>query len=226
MNVNYWILAVLVLLLANGRSAAQSLSEEVEQKARDLLRETMKTQEATKPAVNTPSPPPTAPQGRELGATGKAGRPLNYIEVEQAYLAGKISARQYQRYLETGVQPTTRVTPPMPPQAIVPTPAKGPQGVVRTAMTESNATAKTEVKVEDPGASSITEVENKVNELLRLKAVREQAAANAAAAAASTNTAAGPKSNREQMDDLLKLYIDGNISEAEYQAKREKLLGE
>ena len=43
----------------------------------------------------------------------------------------------------------------------------------------------------------------------------------------ATNTlAAGPKTQRQKLDDLLRLYIDGKITDAEYKERREKVIGE
>jgi hypothetical protein len=221
MSVNYRTLVVVAMLLANWRVAAQTLSEEAEQKARDLLRVTVQARETLKSATthSTPTPPPAAPQERGTTTTAKTGRPLNYAELEQAYLAGRISARQFQRYLETGTQPqlptasATRPRPGAAPNVMPPS----------TPTPEPGATANTEVKAEDPGAATISEVEKKMDELLRLKAERERAEEKSALSI--TNPLTGKvKTKREQMDDLLKLYIGGKMSEADYKAKRDKLV--
>jgi hypothetical protein len=224
MSVNYRTLVVAAMLLANWRVAAQTLSEEAEQKARDLLRVTVQARETSKAAPThsaTPTPPPAAPQERGTAPTAKAGRPLNYAELEQAYLAGRISARQFQRYLETGTQPqlpTASAT-----SATRPRPSAAPNVMPPTPTLEPATTANTEAKVEDSGAATITEVEKKMDELLRLKAERERAEEKSALS--TTNPLTGKlKTKREQMDDLLKLYVAGKISEADYKAKRDVLL--
>lgn len=223
MKVNRWFLVILALLLADWRVVAQSLTDEAEQRARDLLRETVKQRETPKPApiyTSNPAPPPAVPEGRELAPTGKAKRPLNYAELEQAYLSGKISARQFQKSLETGTQEPAPIITSQTPAKVVR--QETPQPGTMTPTPKPAAAPKPEVKAEDASASPLNDVEKKMDELLRLKAARDQAAANAAAA--STNSA--PKTKRERMDALLKLYINGKVSEADYKAKRDKLITE
>jgi len=66
-----------------------------------------------------------------------------------------------------------------------------------------------------------------MDELLRLKAAREQAAlTNALAASATNSAAAAPKTKRQRLDELLKLYIENKIPEAEYNEKRSKIIAE
>jgi hypothetical protein len=71
-------------------------------------------------------------------------------------------------------------------------------------------------------------VEKKMEELVRLKTEREKAVQTNAAPATGTNTStvAGPKTKRQRLDELLRLYIDGKISEAEYMGKRAKVVAE
>ena len=62
-----------------------------------------------------------------------------------------------------------------------------------------------------------------MDELIRLKNARD--ATNVANSATNT-LAAGPKTQRQKLDDLLRLYIDGKITDAEYKERREKVIGE
>ena len=71
----------------------------------------------------------------------------------------------------------------------------------------------------------LSEVEARIDEMLRKKAEREKAAVNTAAP--TTNSPAKtPLTKRQRMDALLKQMIDGKISEADYSAQRAKLLAE
>ncbi len=63
-----------------------------------------------------------------------------------------------------------------------------------------------------------------MDELLRLKAARENT--NLPNAATNNANAPAPKTKRERLDALLKLYIDGKLSDAEYKEKRAKLISE
>jgi len=79
-----------------------------------------------------------------------------------------------------------------------------------------------------PEQSSLSDLEKKMDELLRLKAIREAAATNNAASNTATSAPGPvvPKSKRDRLNDLLKLYIDGKIQDAEYKEQRAKLVTE
>ena len=82
--------------------------------------------------------------------------------------------------------------------------------------------------VPEPDQSKLSEVEKKMDELLALKAARERAAATNRAPDLSTNSAApaGPKSKRDRLNDLLRLVVEGKITDAEYKEKRSKIVSE
>jgi hypothetical protein len=67
-----------------------------------------------------------------------------------------------------------------------------------------------------------------MDELLALKAARERAAATNRAPDLSTNStaAAGPRSKRDRLNDLLRLVVEGKITDAEYKEKRSKIVSE
>ena len=60
-----------------------------------------------------------------------------------------------------------------------------------------------------------------MDELIKLKAARDQAT-NTASAASPT----GPKTRRQKLDDLLRAYLDGKVSDAEYKERRDKIIAE
>ena len=66
-----------------------------------------------------------------------------------------------------------------------------------------------------------------MEELQRLKEAREQALlTNAVTATNVVAKPAAPQTKRERMNDLLRLLIDGKISDADYQEKRAKIVAE
>jgi hypothetical protein len=98
------------------------------------------------------------------------------------------------------------------PQPSSPPPAtKGPPPTVQPANPPAEA-----------ANPAITDAESKINELLKMKEAREKATQSA------TNTPASnaPKSKRQRLDDLLKQFIDGKMSEPDYKQRREKIIAE
>jgi hypothetical protein len=144
-------------------------------------------------------------------AAPAAPRPMTYADIERLYLDGKISAKQYQKLLnDVKANPAPVVAPPSPkPPAVgsVPTPAAVPKPAPILPQTNKD--------------DKISEVETKMDELLRAKAAREKA----------TNppprpVSAGPKTKRERLNDLLRLYIEGKVTETEMNERRAKIVAE
>ena len=70
----------------------------------------------------------------------------------------------------------------------------------------------------------ISEVEARLDEMLKQKEAREKAALTNAA---STNKiSATPQTKRQRLDDLLKQMIDNKITGAEYNERRAKIVAE
>ena len=69
----------------------------------------------------------------------------------------------------------------------------------------------------------ISEVEARLDEMMRQKEARDKAAQ---AAGSKTNAPSGPMTKRQKLDALLKDYIDGKIPEADYHTRRAKLVAE
>ena len=61
--------------------------------------------------------------------------------------------------------------------------------------------------------------------MLRQKEAREKAALTNATAA-TNNIPAGPQTKRQRMDALLRQFVEGTLPEAEYNARRAKMLAE
>jgi hypothetical protein len=175
--------------------------------------------------VEAQQPAPVRPPATVLT---NAVRPPTLAEIERQYLDGKISAREFQRFLQTYRAP--RIAPPA--KAITndvhsralavlyttkPNMAANPQG---PALTEPlpDPEGVTNAIVSD---AALQDVEGKIDELIRLKQAREQATN---ATATGTNMPAGTLTKRQRLDATLKLYIEGKLSDAEYKARREKIL--
>lgn len=157
---------------------------------------------------------------------------LTKTELERYYLAGQLTAKQYQKALDQlekdeqkraaelekqrkrDAQQAAKTTPaPRKKPAIATTPAP-------PLLAAPNAPAEQTLE-----QKKLAEVEARIDEMLRKKAEREKAALNNAAA--PTNSPAKTLlTKRQRMDALLKQMIDGKISEADYTAQRSKLLVE
>ncbi len=155
-------------------------------------------------------------------------------DLERQYLAGQLSAKQYQKALDQldkeeqkhaaelekqrkrEAQQAAKAAPAKKPaEAKAPVTAPAPPLLAAT-----NAPAEQTLE-----QKKLSEVEARIDEMLRKKAEREKAAVNNAAAP-TNSPAQTPKTKRQRMDALLKQMIDGKISEADYTAQRAKLLAE
>jgi hypothetical protein len=163
---------------------------------------------AAPPAANVPSKPAPA-RTPVIAEDPDLPRPGTQAELERLYLDGKITAKQFQKYLleqERQAQ-TAAKTSPSKPSVSPPTRPTVPPA----------ASAPAE-------QSTISEVEKKMDELIRLKTAREQATNSSGSA--TNATAAGPKTQRQQLDDLIRQYIEGKLTDAEYKERREKIISE
>jgi hypothetical protein len=77
---------------------------------------------------------------------------------------------------------------------------------------------------EEARQKRISEVEARLDEMLRQKEAREKAALTNAAA--TNQTSATPLTKRQRLDDLLRQMIDGKITAAEYSQRREKIIAD
>jgi len=220
------ILLAVGLLWAAAAGGASPETNDVHQQALDVLRKAMDTLE---PKYKTPPP-----------AKGRPGREPTFAEAEQLFLQGKMSARDYQKYLEehkvdpakpTNTDPQSRAVEVLRNE-ISKAEAGGSKPEAPSAQPGETPTAKLPGALAEPPPgpeqSKLSEVEQKMDELLRLKAAREAAVATNSVSATTTNLPAPPtpKTKRQRLDELLKLFIDGKIPEAQYWEKRGKLLDE
>lgn len=221
-----------VFLLAAGLAwqgwtvEAQVQTNDAQKKALDVLHKAIDSLEQNKAS---PTKTPTRP-----------AREPDFEEVQRQYLEGKISAKEFQKYLnEHKVDPAKLPQPDATSRALdvlgkearkseasQPKPAVPPNGPA-AAKPDSAPVSPSANSAREPAPSSLSEVEKKMDELLALKAARERAAATNAAAQSSTNSApAAPKTKRERLNDLLRDVVAGKITDAEYKEKRSKIISE
>jgi hypothetical protein len=171
-----------------------------------------------------PAPPVTQPP--VAPGTNTLRRPT-LAEVERQYLDGKITAREFQKFLQTYraqprfAPPAAAVTNDVHARALAvlhnakPNVAANPQGP-----------ALTEPLPDPPGVTNdantavIQDVETKIDQLIRLKQAREQPTNTSTVI---TNIPAGV-SKRQRLDSALRLYIEGKLSDPEYKKLREQIL--
>jgi hypothetical protein len=171
--------------------------------------------------------PAPGPQAPVAPGTNAIRRPT-LAEIERQYLDGKISARDFQKFLQTyraqprPAQPAAAaLTNDVHARALAvlhnskPNVAANPQGPALTEPLPDPAGATNEANV-----AVIQDVETKIDELIRLKQAREQPTNTSATV---TNIPAGV-TKRQRLDSALRLHIEGKLSDAEYKQLREKIL--
>jgi hypothetical protein len=227
---------VLILATTSGLAPAQPQSnpEDLQKEALEVLRRTVADRERAVRAAAQPgappsvtSPAPTVPAAPT--APPAAVAPRDFKEVERLYLEGKISAKQFQSYLrdyrgETA-KPIERpaAPPPVPAGATTGTLQEQALEVLRQQPPPGATTPATATPPPPAVQSAIPDVEKKLEELERLKAARERAAKTEPPPA---TPATEVKTKRQRLDELLKLYIEGKVSDAEYNERRAKIVAE
>jgi len=199
-----WVVAAVA---AHGQ--APPLTEE-QRKAQELLRQTV--EERQKKAQSAPAPAPVSQTNAVVQMT--------QAEMEQQYLAGKITAKQFQQYLRQQPSFGTRMTPEQQNKAVdLLRTLTGKTNPPPTAATATKGAATKPEPAPEPATPEIVDVEGKIKELERLKEAREKSQVTNAPAAATA-----PKTKREKLDALLKQFVDGKLSEAEYKEQRKKII--
>jgi len=188
---------IFVMLIGAAVAQEQPPLTEDQRKAQELLKKTVEERQKHQAAVSNAAPR------------------LTQAEIEQQYLAGKITAKQFQQYLRQQ-PPATTGKPQLSPEKQ----AEALQ-MLRALTLKTNTPSAAAGKVIEPNAEpanpAITDVESKIRELEKAKEAREK----------GTNApAAAPKTKREKLDALLKQFVDGKISDAEYKQQRAKLISE
>lgn len=159
--------------------------------------------EAAADAARTPLISQAAPLAVAQGASAPE---RSFAEMEQMYLDGKITAKDFQKYLQTMKlrPPKAEATPPPTTNAAV-------------AATSTNTPA---LSTSGSPPEAMTDVEKKLDELIRAQEAREKAATNQAP------TTPGAKTKRQRLDDLLKQLLENKISDEDYKTQRAKILAE
>src|SRR5678815_1701961 len=116
---------------------------------------------------------PAQEQNLQIAQAPTTGlHPMTYADLEKLYLDGKISAKQYQKFLNEiksrPVQPPVTVQPSPLPPAITPPPVNPPT------VTVTPTTSLPPPVVQTSKDNQINAVESKMDELLRAKAAREK----------------------------------------------------
>lgn len=228
-----WILLATTLSLGSLR--AETPVEERQRKALEILRKAM-AERQRKSGGKSPAP-----------ATSRTKAPeQTFEEIEQQYLQGKITPKQFQKYIHDhpdqlpntlptlgsssatpgNARPNT-VASPIVSSSKLPAPAPVQRAAPSTSAGAKDKTGKTEATPEQKAA--LAEIEAKMEELERLKAAREkaqQAERVQTVPPVQASPSASAKPQRERLNDLLKLLIDSKITDAEYKARRAKILAE
>lgn len=195
----------------------------------ELLRKVIQEQQRNPDKIiRTPSGGST-PTGRDSTKSSAKTPPVSRLsraEMERQFLEGKITAKQFQRYLED-----LEKNPPPPAQASGKGQSKGAAGgtaasgkVGTTGTTGTNAPGGIASSPDEaPEHKALSDVEAKIDEILAKRQAQIQAA--------KTNTAtnavpAGPMTRRQKLDALLRDLIQGKLTEQEYNAQREKVLAQ
>ena len=185
--------AIFVMLIGAAVAQEQPPLTEDQRKAQELLKKTVE-------------------ERQKIAAQTNALPRLTQAEMEQQYLAGKITAKQFQQYLRQ--QPSTKRQLPPEKQAEALQMLRALTGKTNT---PPAAAGKVVEPIAEPANPAITDVEAKIQELEKAKQAREK----------NTNAPpAAPKTKREKLDALLKQFVEGKISDAEYKERRAKLIAE
>lgn len=220
MKIRYAIL-VLGLVWSGPFVTAQVQTNDAQQRALEVLRKTMDSLD------KKPYPKPTQRPASEP----------TFADVERLYLQGKISAKDLQKYLEQHKIEPSRPAPSSDAQSraleVLRNEINKPEGTAPAnppaASNQPTVASKPLAPADSPPPSdhsTLSDVEKKMDELLRLKEAREKATNAVPNSATNATDSAGTKSKRERLNDLLSQVIAGKISDAEYKQQREKITQE
>lgn len=149
-------------------------------------------------------------------------------ELERRYLAGKMSLRDYEKALaRLKLQPPglTNATANAPARS-APTIASSPKAKSPKASSGPPPALEPAFPTPPPQSTErqrkISEVESRLDDMIRAKEARERTAQTN-----EVKTAPGQKlTKREQLDFLLRQVVQGKLSDEEYKKERERILAE
>jgi hypothetical protein len=214
-----WLASGFLAALAQ-TPAAPAKTNQTSPEAIDLLRRVIAEQQKNPDKIiRLPASGTNAPA---LGAA------TNRTELERQYLAGHLTAKQYQKALDQFTKEEQKRAAELEKKRKREAEAANtkPAPVTASKPAGERTGSTTGVPFRDapaeptPEQKKVSDVEVRIEEMLRQRAAREKATT-------ATNSArTGPLTKRQRMDALLKEMIDGKITEAEYSARRGKLLAE
>ncbi|MDB6033828.1 MAG: hypothetical protein JWM16_4166 [Verrucomicrobiales bacterium] len=213
-------LSLLLAVISLVQTAARAeTTEERQKKALETLRQRVAEENAhPRASVYSPLDPNVSVQVAQAETSSSQRNVPSYADMEKQYLNGKISQRQYQKYLrEHPVDPAAQK------QVVNSVPAKGAVKVAPPVSTPAIKPSPTPPVVAPPSAAETTnklnDVEAKMDELIKQKEARDKALKNA-------TPSPEPKTKRDKLNAILKLYVDEKITEQEYNQRRQKILAE
>lgn len=152
----------------------------------------------------------------------KTPRDAAAADLEQRYLAGKISQREYEKAL-------ARLNPPAPAGTnALPAKPTAKASKVTSPRDTSGPPPALEPAFPTPPPQpterqkKISEVEGKLDDMIRAKEARERAAQTNA----PTGAPGQKLSKRERLDFLLRQVVQGKLSDEEYKKERERIMAE
>ncbi|HUR45481.1 MAG TPA: hypothetical protein VMZ27_06320 [Candidatus Saccharimonadales bacterium] len=201
-------LALLALVLARSH-AAPKVDERQQQAIETLRKELAKTNQVAAGGSKTKG----AGQVTSNPATVPPKEPPSHAEMENLFLTGRISQKQYQAYLKQYPVDPRKTRPPSTTVETVKTPP-----VVAPVLPGTAPVAPVPNQEVDDSKKFDT-VEAQIEAIIRQKEARDKALKNAP-------PDPEPKTKREKLNAVLKLYINEKITEQEYNQRRDKILAE
>jgi hypothetical protein len=156
---------------------------------------------------------------RQRTGASTGTRAPTFEDLERMYLDGKITAKQFHRYVD---QYKLQRPKPGPTNAIA-AKAPPPRPPTGTPPGLTNAPAAHPPEAENPNAAALdrlSEVEAKWDAILREKAERDKARTNA------TTATSGKMTKRDRLNVLLKQRIEGKLTEEQYRQEWDKIAAE
>ena len=163
--------------------------------------------------------PPAKPAKAPVAPVNSSTSP-ELAELERQYVAGAITAKQYQKAVEQAQKKAAG--------KLLATPALSPKGAAAAGVkVEAPEPAiATPPPVPNPNLKKLSDVDQKIEELLQRNRDRQKAAAEAAAALPTSNPNGAPLSKRQRLDLLLRQVVEGKMSDEEYKTARAKIAAE
>ena len=185
------------------------------------------SQEALPPPAVSPKPVPAVEE--------QAKRPAASLEeAERLFLNGTLSARELQQQIAAFHAARTSAKPKA--DAVVgeeaikvlrqsdPDPAKNPPPGPAVKPAQLQQLSGGESLTNHSADEDFAEIESKMDELLRQQRDRERQMSNRVSSAKEAPTK--PLSKRERLDAILRLHIEGELSEEEYKRQRSAIISE